>query len=118
MIRGLFAGAVLLAACSSSSTDDSAAANGGSSGAVGCPNVSGVWKVAAHCDPSLVGMSVTVTQTDCSLTFAAPFDGFSGSVTADGKVALSGPQTCTGEASATAISMICSPGTCQVTLAR
>jgi hypothetical protein len=118
MIRGLFAGALLLGACSSSSTDGSATANGGSTGNAGCPNLSGAWKVTAHCDASLVGMSLTVTETDCALSFAAPFDGFSGSVTADGKVALTGPQTCTGDASATAISMTCTPGTCQVTLAR
>jgi hypothetical protein len=33
-------------------------------------------------------------------------------------VVLTGPQSCTGMATATSISMTCTPGTCQVTLAR
>jgi hypothetical protein len=33
-------------------------------------------------------------------------------------VVLSGPQSCTGTASASSISMTCTPGTCPVKLAR
>jgi hypothetical protein len=80
--------------------------------------VSRTWKITAHCDASLVGMTLDVTQKDCGLSFAAPFDQFMGSVTTDGKITLSGPQSCTGSASADAISMSCTPGACNVTLVR
>jgi hypothetical protein len=59
-----------------------------------------------------------VTQTDCTLSFAAPFDGFTGTVTSDGMLSLSGPQSCTGTVTASSISMVCTPGTCDVKLAR
>jgi hypothetical protein len=98
-------------------SDDSTSA-GASSGSAACPNLAGQWKVSAHCDPSLVGKDAVVTQSGCSLTFASPFNGFTGSVTADNKVTLSGPQSCTGTASSTSITMSCTPGTCTVTLAR
>ena len=117
MVPDLFAALLLLTACSSSSSDGSPTASGGTIG-VGCTDVSGAWQVTAHCDASLIGMSLTVTETNCSLSFAAPFNGFSGNVTDAGKVTLSGAQSCTGDASATAISMTCTPGTCLVTLAR
>jgi hypothetical protein len=103
----------LLLSCSSSSSS----ASGGDGGAT-CPDVAGTWKITAHCDPSLVGQSLGVTQNDCSLTFAAPFDGFTGTLTSDGKVTVSGPQSCAGTATVSAISMSCTPGTCTVTLAR
>ena len=84
----------------------------------GCPDVSGTWTVSKHCEASLVGEALSVTQRDCALTFAAPFDSFMGSVTSTGQITLSGPQSCTGSASSTAVNMICSPGTCEVVLAR
>jgi hypothetical protein len=99
------------AACSGGS--GSAAPSGAS-----CPDVSGNWKVTAHCDPTLIGKAAVVTQNGCSLTFAAPFDGFTGTVTADGQLSVSGPQSCSGTAGATSLSMTCTPGTCTVTLAR
>jgi hypothetical protein len=80
--------------------------------------VSGTWTVTAHCDASLVGQKAIVTQTDCSLSFAAPFDGFTGILTADGKITLSGAQACTGTVTASTISMTCTPGTCNVMLSR
>ena len=114
MPRILFLAALpVLLACSSSSSS----AGGGDSGAT-CPNVAGKWNITAHCDSSLIGQSVVVTQNDCSLSFAMPFNGFTGTLTSDGKVTLSGPQSCTGTATASAISMSCTPGTCTVTLAR
>ena len=108
---------LLVAACGS---DDDATSSSSSSsgGAASCPNVAGTWKVTAHCEASLVGMSAVVTQNGCALGFAAPFNGFSGTVTADSKVSLSGPQTCNGTVSASAMSMTCTPGTCAVTLSR
>jgi len=113
---------VLCTACSDSSD---AASNGGSggNGAGGasngaCPDISGKWTVSEHCESSLVGMTLDVTEKDCALSFAAPFDVFSGSVSAQGKITLSGPQTCTGTASATSVSMSCTPEPCPVKLSR
>ncbi|HEY1533799.1 MAG TPA: hypothetical protein VGF76_07260 [Polyangiaceae bacterium] len=108
-------------ACGSSSDGGSpssaGSANGGGSGVQTCPDVNGNWKVTQHCDPSLVGMTLGVTETNCMLTFSAPFNQFMGSVTSDDKITLSGPQSCTGTVSASEISMVCTPGTCTVTLA-
>jgi hypothetical protein len=79
--------------------------------------VAGTWKITAHCDASLVGQNAVVSQNGCALSFAPPFDGFTGSVTNDDKISLSGPQTCSGTVSATTIAMTCTPNTCTVTLA-
>ena len=114
MIR-VFAAALLLCACSPNSASSGAPSPDG--GSAGCPSVVGTWKITAHCDASLIGQSVVVTQTDCTLSFAEPFNGFAGTVTSDGKVSLSGPQSCTGTVTASSISMTCTPGTCDVTLA-
>jgi hypothetical protein len=120
MIRAIFALCALCAACSSSS-EPSQTASGGDSGSAGgssCPDLSGAWDVTAHCEASLIGMTLQVTDNACALSFAAPFDSFSGSVSADGKITLSGPQECSGTATANAISMNCTPGTCIVKLSR
>lgn len=120
MIRTLFFAFVpfFITACSSSSSgspSDSSAA--GDTGAT-CPNLAGTWNIAEHCDSTLVGENAVVTQTDCSLAFAAPFDGFSGTVGSDGKLTLSGPQTCSGTASSSTINLNCTPGTCTVKLTK
>jgi hypothetical protein len=112
MVRNLFAAALLLFVSNSCSSD--AAGKQGTP----CPDVSGAWHVTEHCDPSLVGSTLDVTQTVCALSFAAPFNGFSGHVDDGGKLSLSGPQSCTGNAAASQISLTCTPGTCVVTLAR
>jgi hypothetical protein len=104
---------LLVAACSSSSSPPAASGEGGA-----CPNVAGTWKITAHCDPSLIGQNAGVAQSGCSLTFQAPFNGFTGTVTSDDKITVSGPQSCSGSATASAISMSCTPGTCAVTLSR
>jgi hypothetical protein len=121
MLKGLFITVVLLlAACSSDGGGDGQAnaAGSGNGGNDTCPDVSGTWTVKTHCDASLVGLELVVTEKSCALTFAAPFDEFMGNVSAAGKITLSGPQTCSGDASPTAIAMVCTPGTCNVTLAR
>jgi hypothetical protein len=110
--------AFLVAACSSSDSSDSSNSSTSSSGAGACPNLAATWKITAHCDASLIGQSAVVTQSGCNLTFAAPFNGFTGTVTADSKLTVSGPQQCTGTATASAINMNCTPGTCTVTLAK
>lgn len=75
-----------------------------------------MWKVNAHCDASLIGKPMAVNQTNCSLTLGAPFDGFTGTLTPEGKVTVSGPQSCTGTATTDSIAMTCTPGTCNVQL--
>jgi hypothetical protein len=117
MIRSSFAVFVLCAACSGSS-DPAPAGSAGSAGNSSCPDLSGAWDVTAHCESSLIGMTLQVTENDCMLSMAAPFDAFTGSVTADGTITLSGPQSCTGTATASAVSMNCTPGTCVVKLSR
>jgi hypothetical protein len=107
-----------IAACSSSDSNSAGSSTSSSSGSGACPNLAATWKVTAHCDPSLIGQNAVVTQTGCNLTFAAPFNGFTGTVTADDKLTVTGPQQCTGTATASAIQMSCTPGTCTVTLAR
>jgi len=118
---------VSLAACSSSDSDPSTTSSSSSGGSTSgstsgssaaCPSLAATWKVTAHCDPSLVGKDAVVTQSGSNLTFGAPFDGFTGTVTADCKVTIAGPQTCTGNATASAITMACTPGTCSVTLSK
>jgi len=115
---------VLLALCSvpgcGSSSSDSPNGSGGMNTGT-CPNLTGTWKVTMHCEASLVGASAAVTQTGCSLAFAAPFDGFTGTVSTAGEVTLSGPQSCTGTVSGSPVSQIpllCTPGTCNVTLSK
>lgn len=120
MFRRLFAAALLLAGCGSGDGSPAPAGAGGESDGKdgGCPDVSGQWTVAKHCDASLVGLDLTVSETDCALTFAAPFNRFMGSVDAARNITLSGPQDCTGAVSATTITMVCTPGTCDVSLER
>lgn len=110
-MRSFVIGCLLLVGCGSSSTDEKQ-----SDGS--CPSVAGSWTVTKHCESSLVGMSASVTQQSCALTFAAPFNGFTGQVSADGGVTLSGPQSCSGTFANDAIDLTCTPGTCLVTLSR
>jgi len=115
MIRNSFLLCVCWALCSAcgDSSDASPASNT-------CPDVSGTWTITDHCSAPLIGLSTDVTETGCSLSFSAPFDAFSGNVTSDGKITISGPQSCTGTASASAIAMNCTGGadTCEVKLSR
>jgi hypothetical protein len=106
----------VLCACSSGSGDSPG--NTSADGGGACPNLAGTWTVAAHCDASLIGQNATVMQSNCSLSFASPFDGFTGTVAADGKITLAGPQSCTGTAATGTLSLSCTPGTCIVTLTR
>lgn len=103
--------------CACSSTSSAPGATSPDGGSAGCSDVSGTWTVTSHCDPSLVGQKAVVTQTDCSLSFSAPFNLFTGTVTGT-TITLSGPQSCTGTVMANSISMMCTPGTCDVTLSR
>lgn len=113
MIRILFC-SLLICACSSSSSGSSDA--GATSAA--CPNVAGTWTITEHCDTTLVGQTAVVAQTGCSLSFAAPFNGFTGTVASDGALTLGGPQTCSGTASSSDLTLNCTPGTCVVKLSK
>ncbi|HVW27510.1 MAG TPA: hypothetical protein VHC69_19230 [Polyangiaceae bacterium] len=116
MSKSLFALAVLACACGSDSSgapSKSAGANGDS-----CPDVAGTWAVTKHCDASLVGASAVVSESNCALSFQPPFNGFTGSVGADGSITLSGPQSCSGTVSQDSISLSCTPSPCDVALSR
>jgi hypothetical protein len=106
---------LLLLACGSNSSGD-----GSPSGA--CPSLAGTWTITAHCVSSFVGQTVAVTQSSCSLTLAAPFDGYAGTVAGDGTLNVTGPtatgtQDCTGTTSSNTIDLSC-PGPCAVALTR
>jgi len=109
--------ALLACACGSDSSGTPSNSTGGNGNAA-CPDITGTWAVTKHCDASLVGASAVVSQHDCTLSFAAPFNGFNGNVGTDGTVTLSGPQSCTGKVAASSIDLACTPGTCEVTLSR
>jgi hypothetical protein len=117
MIRILFCSMLLVSACSSSAGSPSNSSAAGDTSAA-CPNVAGTWNITAHCDPTLIGQTVVVTQSDCSLSFAAPFDGFTATAASDGKLTVSGPQTCSGTASSSELTLTCTPGTCVVKLSK
>jgi hypothetical protein len=117
MSKSLFMLALLVCACGSDSSGTPSKTSGSGDGGA-CPDVTGTWAVTKHCDASLVGMNAVVTQSACKLSFQPPFDGFTGTVAADGTVTLSGPQTCSGSVSQSSISLSCTPGTCAVALAR
>ena len=115
------ASCVLLSVSACGSSSDGAAPSSAQAGAPAiavCPDVSGTWTVTQHCDATLVGQTLKVMQSDCALSMASPFDQFTGSVTKDDTISLSGPQTCSGSATADSVSMMCTPGNCAVTLAR
>jgi len=121
MIRTLFF-VDLVAALYSACSSDSANSDGGAgTGNTSCPDLSGEWTIASHCEMSLIDMTVPVTQNGCKLSFAAPFDGFTGSVAENGAITVSGPQSCQGAATKDAILMLCtqdSPDECLVELKR
>lgn len=89
-----------------------------------CTNVAGTWTILEHCEGEFMGQQVSVTQDGCSVTYASPFDGWTGSITGS-TITMSGPAggdtlTCTGTASESSISVACpgSGGTCNVVLGK
>lgn len=91
-------------------------------GDTACLGIDGSWTIASHCQTSVVGTTATVHQTGCSVSSVDPWTGWSGSMTSDGAITMSGPagtaqMTCTGTATASAITMTCNP-TCEVKLTR
>jgi hypothetical protein len=87
-----------------------------------CPDLAGTWTITSHCSAALVGTTVMVTQSDCTLTTSGAFPGFTGEVQNDGSLALSGTSSgmsvsCMGVASNKTLTESCS-GNCNVTLTR
>jgi hypothetical protein len=109
MIRTLFFVGSLAAVCGACSSSDEKA---------NCPDLAGDWVITNHCDATLIDEQVKVSANGCSLTFGAPFNGFTGNVSADGGLTVNGPQSCEGAASASNITLVCTPGTCVVKLER
>lgn len=103
--------------------DDSMPSYSGSSdAAASCEQLAGTWTITEHCGAALKGSTVTVTQTQCSITTQGAFPGFTGEVKPDGSFNLSGTAngmnvSCTGTAQAKRISETCT-GDCQVVLSR
>jgi hypothetical protein len=127
VMRIFIAVGLLLCACGSSSSDGGGGGGAGANGSAGaagaaCPSLAGTWTIKTHCVSSFVGQTVMVTQSACSLSLAAPFDGYSGNVKSDGTLDVTGPtasgtQECMGTATASSMSLSC-PGPCAVTLGR
>ena len=66
-----------------------------------CPDVSGLWKVTQHCQPSAVGSQLAVQQSGCN--FSTSGGEFNGSVASSGEVSVTGslagfPIQCSGTA--------------------
>ena len=120
MSRTLFFVGLLAALCSGCSSD--APSNGGSAGTgnTSCLDLHGQWTIANHCRKEFIDTTVEITQQGCTLSFAEPFDGYSGNVTEDGKLTVSGQQSCNGAALEDAILMLCGadPDPCLVELQR
>jgi polyisoprenoid-binding protein YceI len=91
--------AIGLGACGSSSDSD-------------CPDLGGTWTVDQHCQATFVGQTFGATMDGCSFTCTGAFEGFSGTVTEDGSITLSGTIGtstihCTGNASTSKITLAC-----------
>ena len=109
-------GTLLLCVCSAlagaCSDDDDAPA---------CPNVSGLWEIAQHCQPSAVGSRLEVQQNGCSITTNGIDTEFRGTVAASGEVSVQGTSLgltlqCSGTATPAHVTLNC--GGCQVMLER
>ena len=110
------------AACGGDDSSDPGKTVADPDAATSCADISGNWVIRSHCGAALVGMSVTVTQTGCSITTSGSFPGFTGTLKSDGKFSMSGTASgmsvsCEGTATAQQISETCT-GNCSVTLGR
>ena len=101
-IATLAAACLLLAgACSDDDGDSPAGKDSGGGGAdlapdMGvdlappCPSLAGKWKVSKHCDPTYLGVAVTIQQLGCGFTLDPPFTGWAGTIDKQNQVTLSG----------------------------
>jgi len=95
--------------------------NGGTGGNGGsCPNLAGTWTITEHCSAEFVGMTQTITQTGCE--FASATSTGTTTINPDGSFSFSdtymgNPFECTGTATVTRISQVCT-GDCTVVLTK
>ena len=93
------------------------------SGGGSCPNLAGDWTITAHCGGApLIGMTVPITQADCTITTSGAFPDFTGTVASDGSFMLAGTAngvavSCNGVALGNTITESCMPS-CDVTLTK
>jgi len=86
-----------------------------------CPDMTGSWKVVDHCESSARGQTVSVSQTSCAITYAAPFTGWTGTISGAGVLTSTGPAgsqtlTCSGTLDGPTANLSCTPGGCIVKL--
>jgi hypothetical protein len=112
-ISALFLGTLLLAGCGYGGD------NGNGDGNGNCPDMTGTWVVTAHCEPSVVGTTSTVTQDGCDIT--ADWGGviFTGTVDGNGNTTitqdpLEGNMVCTGGVTGNTWTVDCTPDGCHV----
>jgi len=97
------------------------AATGGGSSAGDCPDVSGTWEIAQHCQSSFVGASATVSQTGCSYEVSSVGYSCSGTVSADASVTQTcsveegNTVSCSGQVTEGTMILVCT-GECSVVL--
>jgi hypothetical protein len=90
-------------------------------GSESCPSVAGTWKIVGHCEASMVNRTVAVSQSGCAITYADPFPGWTGTISAAGTVTVTGPgtpptqMTCNGTVMGVGWTLACTPA-CQVIL--
>jgi polyisoprenoid-binding protein YceI len=119
----LFALALAAIGCGSNDSKDAGTSTGdAASYANGCIDLAGTWTIANHCNSSLVGTQVGVTQSTCTVTTSGAFPGLTGEVESDGSFDISGTISgvniaCTGNATAQKITESCTGG-CAVVLTR
>ena len=92
----------------------------GDDGLGACPDMSGVWNIVEHCEPSVQGGTVTLTQSGCNIVYAAPFAGWTGTIAESGAMTGVGPggsMNCTGTLSGGTVTLTCNPA-CNVKLQR
>jgi hypothetical protein len=90
-----------------------------------CPDLSGTWIFTENCEPENVGRPYNVVPTGCTYTVTEPWNGWSGTISADGSVTSTGPTAdgtlvCAGEYDADddQIKATCEPGGCRSKLER
>jgi len=94
--------------------------DGNGDGNDNCPDMTGTWEVTAHCEPTVVGSEVVVTQDGCDIT--SVWDGsstFTGTLDEDGNATITGNPgggeiTCTGSVSGTVWTSYCASIDCHV----
>lgn len=95
--------------------NDSNDDDGDSDDAPACADMSGSWRIDAHCVEDFVGNIFQIEQTDCSLvaTGQSAVQGWEGTITADNTIYMSGPtgpEYCEGTLTGDSFSADCEDG--------